>query len=111
MISRKKINMLYLRLECILREYLRLHQGDYPIKCDVMANSDWVKPISFVLGHKYAYSTTQETRDNIKNFLDNEFRGINILNLIDNSEYYCITNPFEYIEYIIEKINTLLSSN
>ncbi|WP_410689717.1 hypothetical protein [Campylobacter lari] len=98
-------------LEGILRNYLKCHYTDFGIKNKLLLGQSWAKPINFVLGVKYAHATVQRKND-IKYFLENELKGVNIKDLVERSEYYCLGNANEalkYISQIIQKINYLLS--
>lgn len=105
------MNKYSLNLEGILRNYLKCHYTDFSIKSELLLTLSWVKPISFALGHKYAYATVQRKND-IKSFLENELKGVNIKDLVEHSEYYClgdVNGALEYISQIVKKIQYLLS--
>ncbi|HEB9286784.1 TPA: hypothetical protein RZK16_000394 [Campylobacter coli] len=100
-----------LKLEGILRKYLKCHYTDFGIKNELLLGQNWTNPINFVLGVKYAHATVQRKND-IKYFLENELKGVNIKDLVEHSEYYCLGNvngALEYISQIVEKIQYLLS--
>ncbi|WP_257913089.1 hypothetical protein UPTC15622_00954 [Campylobacter lari] len=102
------------RLEIILRKYLKTHHINFHIKAnDSLFDSDWIKPVSFVLGHRYAFADIQK-KDDILKFLECEFQGKNIVDLNSNKEKYCLTNEeqvFKYIQETISKIEYLLSDD
>lgn len=110
----EKIKNLSLNLEGILRKYLQCHYLDHDVKCELLLKLDWKKPIKFALEKKYnSPATNQDTKNKINIFMQNNFKGENIDDLITNKKSYGFKNKEESLEYIeatIATIEKLLSS-
>lgn len=107
----EKMSKLSLNLEGTLKNYLKCYFNDFGIKSELLLDQDWAKPINFVLGVKYAYATDKRKHE-IKDFLENELIGVNIKNLVESSEFYCLEDKNKALEYIsqtVKKIQYLLS--
>lgn len=102
----EKMLKLSFNLEGTLRNFLKCHYTDFGVKNELLLGQNWTNPINFVLGVKYAHATVQRKND-IKYFLENELMGVNIKDLVEHSEYYCLGNVNGALQYILQTINKI----
>ena len=102
------------RLEGILRSYLKCDYDDFGVKANGnLDHGDWVQPIAFALGDKYASSDRdEEIKEQIDYFLGNTLEGKHISDLISNYAYYGYESEQEAIDkvkHIIDEVERLLT--
>ena len=101
------------KLERVLRDYLQCNYTDFGVKANGRLDTqDWLSPVNFALGFKYAESgSNSDVKEWINDFLGNRFYGLNMNDLVSNFDEYGFKTKekaLEYIDDIIEELTRIL---